>query len=95
MARKVCSFPAKGETGLGYQPSPVDGALRRAVEWFQANGYAVPPSRGNWRAVRFFAAICSGWNGRCVGQSAQFGDRDVALVAMEPVGSRCEHGGGR
>jgi len=24
---------------LGYNPAPVDDALRRAVEWFQANGY--------------------------------------------------------
>ncbi|MBI2679800.1 MAG: NAD-dependent epimerase/dehydratase family protein [Candidatus Solibacter usitatus] len=40
MARKhmfVSSEKAKRE--LGYQPSSVDGALRRAVEWFQANGY--------------------------------------------------------
>jgi dihydroflavonol-4-reductase len=40
MARKrmfVSCEKAKRE--LGYQPSPVDGALRRAVEWFQANGY--------------------------------------------------------
>jgi dihydroflavonol-4-reductase len=29
----------KAKRELGYQPSPVDGALRRAVEWFQANGY--------------------------------------------------------
>ena len=40
MARKhmfVSYEKAKRE--LGFEPSPVDGALRRAVEWFQANGY--------------------------------------------------------
>jgi len=40
MARKkmfVSSDKAKHE--LGFNPGPVDGALRRAVGWFQANGY--------------------------------------------------------
>ena len=31
---------AKAERQLGWNPGPVDGALRRAVEWFRANGYA-------------------------------------------------------
>src|SRR5271165_5557909 len=31
---------AKAERELGWNPRPVDEALRRAVEWFQANGYA-------------------------------------------------------
>ena len=30
---------AKAERELGWRPGPVDGALRRSVEWFQANGY--------------------------------------------------------
>jgi len=30
---------AKAERELGWNPRPVDDALRRAVEWFQANGY--------------------------------------------------------
>lgn len=40
MARKkvfVSSDKAKQE--LGYNPGAVDGALKRAVEWFRANGY--------------------------------------------------------
>lgn len=40
MARKkmfVASEKARRE--LGYEPRPIDGALRRAVEWFRANGY--------------------------------------------------------
>lgn len=40
MARKkmfVSSDRARRE--LGFQPGPVDDALRRAVEWFRANGY--------------------------------------------------------
>jgi hypothetical protein len=34
----ITRAPAPPE--LGWNPGPVDGALRRAVEWFQANGYA-------------------------------------------------------
>ncbi|MFI5071297.1 MAG: hopanoid-associated sugar epimerase [Terriglobales bacterium] len=30
---------AKAERELGWNPPPVDNALRRAVEWFQSNGY--------------------------------------------------------
>ncbi len=30
---------AKAERELGWRPGPVDGALRRSVEWFRANGY--------------------------------------------------------
>jgi dihydroflavonol-4-reductase len=30
---------AKAERDLGWRTVPVDGALRRAVEWFRANGY--------------------------------------------------------
>lgn len=40
MARKkvfVSSDKARRE--LGFNPGPIDGALRRAVEWFRANGY--------------------------------------------------------
>jgi dihydroflavonol-4-reductase len=40
MARKkmfVTSEKAMRE--LGYQPQPVEGALRRAVEWFRQEGY--------------------------------------------------------
>jgi len=40
MARKkmfVSQEKAKRE--LGFNPGPVDGALKRAVEWFRANGY--------------------------------------------------------
>lgn len=33
----VSSDKAKHE--LGFNPGPVDGALRRAVDWFRANGY--------------------------------------------------------
>jgi dihydroflavonol-4-reductase len=29
----------KAQRELGFSPGPVDGALGRAVEWFQANGY--------------------------------------------------------
>src|SRR5271166_5234452 len=31
---------AKAERELGWRVVPVDGALRRSVEWFRANGYA-------------------------------------------------------
>lgn len=38
--KKMFVTSAKAEQELGWNPRPVDGALRRAVEWFQANGYA-------------------------------------------------------
>jgi dihydroflavonol-4-reductase len=38
--KKMFITSAKAERELGWNPGPVDGALRRAVEWFRANGYA-------------------------------------------------------
>ncbi len=38
--KKMFVTSAKAERELGWNPRPVDEALRRAVEWFQANGYA-------------------------------------------------------
>ena len=38
--KKMFVTSAKAERELGWKPGPVDGALRRAVEWFRANGYA-------------------------------------------------------
>ena len=38
--KKMFVSSAKAERELGWKPHPVDGALRRAVEWFLANGYA-------------------------------------------------------
>jgi dihydroflavonol-4-reductase len=38
--KKMFASSAKAERELGWNPGPVDGALRRAVEWFRANGYA-------------------------------------------------------
>ncbi len=37
--KKMFVSSAKAEQELGWKPSPVDAALRRAVEWFQTNGY--------------------------------------------------------
>jgi dihydroflavonol-4-reductase len=40
MARKMMfASSAKAERELGWRVIPVDGALRRSVEWFRANGY--------------------------------------------------------
>jgi dihydroflavonol-4-reductase len=40
MGRKIMfASSAKAERDLGWKIVPVDGALRRAVDWFQANGY--------------------------------------------------------
>lgn len=40
MARKkMFVSSAKAGRELGYSPGPVEAALRRAVEWFRANGY--------------------------------------------------------
>src|SRR6476469_4020813 len=38
--KKMFVSSGKAERDLGWKTVPVDAALRRAVEWFQANGYA-------------------------------------------------------
>jgi dihydroflavonol-4-reductase len=38
--KKMWATSGKAERELGWKTIPVDGALRRAVEWFKANGYA-------------------------------------------------------
>ena len=38
--KKMFVTSAKAERDLAWNPRPVDDALRRAVEWFRANGYA-------------------------------------------------------
>jgi len=38
--KKMFVTSAKAERELGWKVAPVDGSLRRAVEWFRANGYA-------------------------------------------------------
>jgi dihydroflavonol-4-reductase len=38
--KKMFVSSAKAERELGWQPSSVDGGLRRAVEWFRAHEYA-------------------------------------------------------
>jgi dihydroflavonol-4-reductase len=38
--KKMFITSAKAERELGWRPGPVDGALRRSVDWFRANGYA-------------------------------------------------------
>lgn len=38
--KKMWVSSAKSERFLNYMPTPVDSALRRACEWFVANGYA-------------------------------------------------------
>jgi dihydroflavonol-4-reductase len=37
--KKMFASSAKAERELGWRTVPVEGALRRAVEWFRANGY--------------------------------------------------------
>jgi dihydroflavonol-4-reductase len=37
--KKMFITSAKAERELGWNPGPVEGALRRAVEWFRTNGY--------------------------------------------------------
>jgi dihydroflavonol-4-reductase len=37
--KKMFASSGKAERELGWKIVPVDGALRRAVEWFQGNGY--------------------------------------------------------
>ena len=40
--KKMFASSAKAERELGYKVLPVEDALRRAIEWFQAHGYAEP-----------------------------------------------------
>lgn len=40
--KKMFASSAKAERELGYQALPVEEALRRAVDWFQAHGYVEP-----------------------------------------------------
>ena len=37
--KKMFVSSSKAERDLGWKMVPVDDALRRAVEWFRANGY--------------------------------------------------------
>jgi dihydroflavonol-4-reductase len=37
--KKMFVSSAKAERELGWNPSPVEGALRRAVEWFRTHEY--------------------------------------------------------
>ena len=38
--KKMFASSAKAERELGFQTVPVDGALRAAIDWFRAHGYA-------------------------------------------------------
>jgi dihydroflavonol-4-reductase len=38
--KKMWASSSKAERELGWKTLPADAALRRAVEWFRANGYA-------------------------------------------------------
>jgi dihydroflavonol-4-reductase len=40
--KKMFASSAKAERELGYQVLPVESALRRAIDWFQAHGYVEP-----------------------------------------------------
>jgi dihydroflavonol-4-reductase len=37
--KKMFASSGKAERELGWKIVPVEGALRRAVEWFRGNGY--------------------------------------------------------
>lgn len=41
--KKMFVSHAKAEAELGFHPGPAEEALRRAVEWFRANGYVTEP----------------------------------------------------
>jgi dihydroflavonol-4-reductase len=48
MGRKMMFVSsAKAERELGWRSAPVDGALRRSVEWFRANGYVEEHIKSN------------------------------------------------
>lgn len=39
--KKMWASSEKAQRELGYEPKPVEDALRRAVEWFQQHGYVI------------------------------------------------------
>jgi dihydroflavonol-4-reductase len=43
--KKMFASSTKAERELGYKAVPVEDALRRAVDWFQANGYVESPAQ--------------------------------------------------
>jgi dihydroflavonol-4-reductase len=43
--KKMFASSAKAERELGYKVLPVEDSLKRAVEWFQANGYVEFPAQ--------------------------------------------------
>jgi dihydroflavonol-4-reductase len=43
--KKMFASSAKAERELGYKVLPVENALRRAVDWFQAHGYVEPAAQ--------------------------------------------------
>jgi dihydroflavonol-4-reductase len=43
--KKMFASSAKAERELGYKVLPVEDALRRAVDWFQAHGYVEPAAQ--------------------------------------------------
>jgi dihydroflavonol-4-reductase len=43
--KKMFASSTKAERELGYKVLPVDNALRRAVDWFQSNGYVESPAQ--------------------------------------------------
>jgi dihydroflavonol-4-reductase len=43
--KKMFASSTKAERELGYKAAPVEDALRRAVDWFQANGYVESPAQ--------------------------------------------------
>jgi dihydroflavonol-4-reductase len=43
--KKMFASSAKAERELGYKVIPVENALRRAVDWFQAHGYVEEPAQ--------------------------------------------------
>jgi len=43
--KKMFASSAKAERELGYKSLPVEDALRRAIDWFQAHGYVEPAAQ--------------------------------------------------
>ena len=79
--KKMFVTSAKAERELGWNPGPVDGALRRAVDWFQANGY-VPKS------IAIVARCAANWR-RCLrGVQAEGGLNGIEFFELPGCGDR-------
>ena len=78
----------QGGARVGMESGPVDDALRRAVEWFRANGYVVSRSRLSRRCAAELAPLLAERSARRV-DGVELFELPEALVAIGGIGESC------